>query len=102
MVSSLRKEKFRQYTLAFEGNPLVAIRDDLKAFTNPARIVWALTDPFFAVQWADWLDRTLPRSRGVRRLESANLVFPEEMPDIIAQEARGLWGILQELVTGDV
>jgi len=32
-------------------------------------------------------------SRGVRRLEDANLFFPEEMPDVIAEEARKLWNV---------
>jgi hypothetical protein len=31
---------------------------------------------------------TLPGSRGVRRLEDANLFFPEEMPDIIAKKRK--------------
>jgi haloalkane dehalogenase len=34
---------------------------------------------------------TFPRSRGVRRIAGANLFFPEEMPDVIAEEARRLW-----------
>jgi hypothetical protein len=54
-------------------------------------MVWALKDPFFGVQWAEWLDHNLPGSRGVRRIENANLFFPEEMPDIIAEEAIALW-----------
>jgi hypothetical protein len=29
----------------------------------------------------------------VRRLEEANLFFPEEMPDVIVEEALALWGI---------
>jgi hypothetical protein len=37
------------------------------------------------------LDQTLPGSRGVRRVEGANLFFPEEMPDLIAEEAAKLW-----------
>lgn len=91
--SSLRKQKLNQYTLAFDGNPLIPIRPRLKEFTKPARMVWALNDPFFGVQWAEWLDHTLPGSRGVRRIEDAKLFFPEEMPDIISEEAAGLWGI---------
>jgi haloalkane dehalogenase len=39
------------------------------------------------------LSTTLPDSRGVRRLEDANLFFPEEMLDIIAKEAKDLWRI---------
>jgi hypothetical protein len=52
-----------------------------------------LKDTFFPVEWADWLHRTLPGSRGVRRLEDANLFFTEEMPDVIAEEARKLWNV---------
>jgi len=35
----------------------------------------------------------LPRSLGVRRIEGAKLFFPEEFPDVIAEEARKLWGV---------
>ena len=72
-------------------NPLVAIRDDLKQWKGPARMVWGANDPLFGVQWAEWLDRTLPGSRGIRRIEGANLFFPEEMPELIAEEAQRLW-----------
>jgi hypothetical protein len=56
-------------------------------------MVWGLKDTLFGVEWAEWLDRTLPGSRGVRRVEGANLFFPEEMPDLIAEEALALWDI---------
>jgi haloalkane dehalogenase len=55
------------------------------------RLVWGLKDQVFGVQWAEWLDRTLPNSRGLRRIEDAKLFFPEEMQDIIAEEAKQLW-----------
>ncbi len=54
-------------------------------------MVWGLKDVLFGVQWAEWLDRALPGSRGIRRVEGANLFFPEEMPDLIAEEAERLW-----------
>jgi len=54
-------------------------------------MVWGLKDGLFCVEWAEWLDRTLPASRGVRRVEGANLFFPEEMPELIAEEATRLW-----------
>jgi hypothetical protein len=54
-------------------------------------MVWGLKDSLFPVKWAEWLDRTLPGSRGIRRVEGANLFFPEEMPDLIAEEAERLW-----------
>jgi hypothetical protein len=42
---------------------------------------------------ADWLDRALPRSRGVRRVQGTKLFFPEEMPELIAEEASALWEV---------
>ncbi len=51
-----------------------------------------MKDTIFVADSADWLDRNLPGSRGVRKLENAHLFFPE-MPDVIAEEAMALWGI---------
>jgi pimeloyl-ACP methyl ester carboxylesterase len=91
--TSLRRSQLDQYTVSLGTNELLAIRDDLHRWTGPARMVWGLKDPFFGAQWAEWLDKTLPGSRGIRKLEDANLFFPEEMPDVIAEEALALWGI---------
>jgi haloalkane dehalogenase len=92
LVSSrARKVQVDQYTESLGENLLAAITPRLQQWNGPARMVWALQDKFFAVEWAEWLNRTLPGSRGVRRLEQANLFFPEEMPDVIAEEAKQLW-----------
>jgi hypothetical protein len=89
----LRKAQFNRYAVSFEPNPLVAIEPALQRCLTPTRIVWGTADSTFDVSWAEWLDRTLPQSRGVRRIERAKLFFPEEMPDIIAEEALTLWGV---------
>jgi len=89
--SQLRKKQLNQFTLALAVNDLVAIRENLGQWKGPARMVWGLKDPLFGVEWAEWLDRTFPNSRGIRRVEDANLFFPEEMPDLIAEEATHLW-----------
>lgn len=91
--SPLRKAQVDQFTVSMGTNVLVGIRDDLRRWQGPARMLWALKDTFFDVQWAEWLNRTLPGSRGVRQLADANLFFPEEMPDVIAEEAKTLWGV---------
>jgi haloalkane dehalogenase len=91
--SPLRRSQMQEYTISFATNPLIAIREELRQWKGPARMVWGLKDPLFGVEGAEWLSRTLPGSRGVRRLENANLFFPEEMPDVIAEEALALWGI---------
>jgi haloalkane dehalogenase len=94
LVSSpLRKEQFNRYTVGVGVNELVAIRETLKRFHGPARMVWGTGDTLFPVKWAEWLDRTLPGSQGLRQIEAANLFFPEEMPDLIEEEALKLWGI---------
>jgi haloalkane dehalogenase len=89
--SKLKRKQLNKFSVAMATNPLVAIREDLKRWNGPARMVWGLNDPLFGVQWAEWLDHTLAGSRGIRRIESANLFFPEEMPDLIAEEAQRLW-----------
>jgi pimeloyl-ACP methyl ester carboxylesterase len=88
-----KKAQMQEYTISLGVNPLVGIREDLRKWTGPARIVWGLKDSIFPVESAEWLDKTLPGSRGVRKLDEANLFFPEEMPDVIAEEALALWGI---------
>jgi hypothetical protein len=54
-------------------------------------VVWGTGDTLFDPGSPDWLARTFPRSRGVRRVEGAKLFFPQEMPEVIAEEALGLW-----------
>jgi pimeloyl-ACP methyl ester carboxylesterase len=99
--SDVKKAQVNEYAMSMGTNSLVAIREDLRRWRGPARMVWGLRDALFPVKWAEWLDRTLPGSRGVRRVEGANLFFPEEMPDLIAEEAATLWGDKQR-VPGEV
>jgi haloalkane dehalogenase len=89
--SPLRKGQFHRYCVALERNPLLAIEPALRRSQVQLRVVWGTGDTIFDPKGPDWLDRTFPRSRGVRRIEGANLFFPEEMPDVIAEEARRLW-----------
>ncbi|AXC12178.1 Hydrolase [Acidisarcina polymorpha] len=91
IASPARKIQLDRYTVALGDSVLVPIRSDLERWKNPVRIVWALKDSFFGVEWAEWLDHRFSGSRGIRRLEDANLFFPEEMPDLIAEEAQALW-----------
>ncbi|RKH67600.1 alpha/beta hydrolase [Corallococcus llansteffanensis] len=81
------------YTLALEHNALAGIEPALQRCRVPARIVWGTGDTIFSPGSADYLDRTLGDSRGVRRVPGARLFFPEEYPDLIAEEARRLWGV---------
>jgi pimeloyl-ACP methyl ester carboxylesterase len=89
--SDLRKRQADEYAVALGENVLVPIRERLHRWKGPARMVWGMKDTLFPVQGAEWLDRTLPGSRGIRRVDNAKLFFPEEMPDLIAEEAATLW-----------
>jgi haloalkane dehalogenase len=89
--SSRRKALTNAYAVALSPNPLAGIESALKRCQIPTRIVWGMADTIFSQSSADYLDRTFVRSRGVRRLEGAKLFFPEEMPEVIVEEATRLW-----------
>ena len=91
VASPLRRAQLNRYLASFEPNPLVAERSSLRQFTGPARMVWGTDDPLFPVSWAEWLDQALPASRGLRKVDGGRLFWPEEHPDILAEEARALW-----------
>lgn len=86
-----RRKQGEEFGLDMFPNPLPAVRPQLEAFRKPVRMVWGLDDDLFPSEWAHWLDRTLPGSRGIRFVDRARLFFPEEYPEIIVEEARKLW-----------
>lgn len=93
VASPLRRTQLNRHLAAFEPNPLLAIEPALRRCATPARMMWGTADPLFPVVWAEWLDRTLPQSRGVRLVEGGKLFWPEEMPDLLAEEARAFWDV---------
>jgi hypothetical protein len=54
-------------------------------------MVWGVDDDIFPLTDAEYLDRVFPNSRGIRRVAGGKLFFPEEYPDVIAEEAQRLW-----------
>ena len=92
VASSLRKSQLNRYLAALDPNPLLAIEPTLRRLNTSTRMVWGTADPLFPVQWATWLDKALPGSRGIRLVEGGKLFWPEEMPEVVAEEARALWG----------
>jgi haloalkane dehalogenase len=94
LVSSpSRKALTNAYAVALAPNPLAGISGALTLSTVPVRIVWGQADNIFSAKSPEYLDHLFPRSRGIRRVPGAKLFFPEEMPDLIVEEARALWGI---------
>lgn len=91
--SPQRKALVHAYAIALAINPLVGMERALMRSIAPTRIVWGTADTIFSAAGADDLHRALRNSRGIRRLENRKLFWPEELPDIVAEEARGLWRV---------
>ena len=91
--SARRKALVNAYAVALEPNPLAGIAARLKKVKAPVRVVWGTGDGLFSAASPHYLNRIFPGSRGVRLVEGAKLFFPEEYPDLIAGELRGLWGV---------
>jgi pimeloyl-ACP methyl ester carboxylesterase len=84
-------DRTHAYAIALERNWLEGFEAKLRRSDVPTRIVWGMGDTIFSPAGADYLDRSFGNSRGVRRVPGAKLFFPEEFPDVIAEEARRLW-----------
>jgi pimeloyl-ACP methyl ester carboxylesterase len=93
VASPLRESQLNRYLATLDPNPLLAIEPTLRRLNTPTRMVWGTADPLFPVLWATWLDKTLPGSRGIRLVEGGKLFWPEERPDLLAEEARALWDV---------
>lgn len=94
LISSVAQRALVDATLVgFEPNPLAGIGPALKRCKAPTRIVWGMADTIFSPDSPDRLDRSFGNSRGVRRLANSKAFWPEELPDVIAEEARQLWDV---------
>ena len=86
-------DRTHAYAVALERNWLQGFAAKLRRTEVPARIVWGTGDTIFSAEGPAYLDRVLGNSLGVRRVPGAKLFFPEEFPDLIAEEARRLWKV---------
>lgn len=94
LVSSpRRKDLVHAYAIALERNPLVGIEPALRRSEVPTRIAWGMADTIFSPESPDYLDQVFGNSQGVRRLPGRKLFWPEELPEVVAEEAQGLWGV---------
>jgi haloalkane dehalogenase len=89
--SAIKRVQCQSYGVAFEPSSLPGIEARLKRSQIPARMLWGTGDPLFTKEWAEWLNRILPKAEGIRYVDGAKLFFTEEFPDVVAEEARRLW-----------
>lgn len=91
--SPRRKSLTNAYAAALAPNPLAGIESLLKHCDVATRIVWGTGDTIFAPADGDYLARTVGNSLGVRKVPGGKLFFPEELPEVIVEEARFLWSL---------
>ncbi|WP_028104688.1 alpha/beta fold hydrolase [Pseudoduganella violaceinigra] len=88
-------QRLHGYIAALERNALYGILPALKASQAPVRVLWGMADGIFLPRGADYLEQAFGNSKGVRRIEGAKLFWPEERPELVAQEALALWRAMQ-------
>lgn len=86
-----RKALAHAYALGLERNVLEGIGARLRTSRAPARVLWGMADDIFDRRQAQPLADAFGQSRGLRRLDGLKLFWPEERPDVIAEEAQRLW-----------
>ncbi|HVJ38909.1 MAG TPA: alpha/beta hydrolase [Stenotrophomonas sp.] len=92
MLSTQRRTDLgNAYAVALARNALAGSTAALRQARAPVRVVWGTADTIFGDHNAAYLAQAFGNSRGVRRLAGAKLFWPEEQPQIIAEEARALW-----------
>jgi len=91
LSSRQRTENAHAYAMALEPNVLSGVGAKLRRCKVPTRIVWGTADTIFSKSSPKHLDHSFGHSRGVRLLAGSKLFWPEERPDVIAEEARQLW-----------
>ncbi|MDB5457608.1 MAG: alpha/beta hydrolase [Caulobacter sp.] len=91
VATPARKALVNAYTLGLEINPLAGVEAKLRRCQVPTRMIWGLKDEIFSPRSPAYLAAILPNFRGVREIADGKLFFPEEHPDLVAEEARALW-----------
>jgi pimeloyl-ACP methyl ester carboxylesterase len=91
-ASAEKAAALQDYIAGMEPNETIAIQDGLAGFKRPTLIVWATDDVFFPVEWAGWLEATIPGVTQSARVEGARLFFPLERPEDLNRELRQFWG----------
>ena len=91
VASAERKGLVNRYLIGLEENPLQGLEPLLGVCRVPTRIVWGMADTIFSKDSPKYLSEIFLNVTGIRRIPEGKLFFPEEYPNVIAEEARLLW-----------
>lgn len=91
LSSAASRRLVEAYAVALGDNVLKDVNPRFKTLKMPVRILWGQDDTIFSPENADFLDRSWGNSRGIRKVAHAKLFWPEEQPELIAEEAYALW-----------
>lgn len=97
-----RARRFERVLGALDAAELVAIEPDLRRLQVPTAVVWGTGDVFFGIEWAHWLDHTVPGSTGVVEVPDAKLFFVYERPEAMIGILREHWGRCHAALTSGV
>ncbi len=73
---------------ALDVQDTIAVQDRLPALGVPARVVWGVADQFQKLEYGERFARDL--GAPLRRIEGGKHFTPEDHPDVVAEEIRGL------------
>lgn len=73
---------------ALDVRDTLAVQDALPRLQVPARVVWGVADPFQKIRYGERFARDLGTS--VRRIEGGRHFVPEDAPEVLAAEIRGV------------
>lgn len=97
--NAMRRGQMNRYITSLDNAETVAIKTDLESFAAPTLVLWAMSDPFFGVEWAHWLRDTIPGVRQVVEITDAKLFFAEERGAEVTNHIRHHW--LTTSIPGD-
>jgi pimeloyl-ACP methyl ester carboxylesterase len=92
LAADARVKNLERFFQAMDCRQTVEVEPLLRRLEAPTLVVWGTADIFFEVEWARWLQITIPGCRRLEEWPEAKLFFPLERGVQLAAELRRHWG----------
>ncbi len=86
-----RRNTINRFISSQNNAETVAIKSHLEKFNAPTLILWGTDDVFFGLEWAYWLEETIPGVSKVVEFPGAKLFFAEERYKEVNELLREHW-----------